>query len=400
MNYKSLKSYYYNNKDLYKKKRTLRTENEFAVMLPLKIHDNPSFFLPTLEIITKMDSIHHKQTNIIQAYHELPLAAQAQYFKSCLLDEIKYTNDIEGVQSTRHEIQAAYEQVIKADSPQKKLRFSGLVNKYNKLVTHERIKLASSADIRNLYDEIILPEIAKSDYPDGSIFRKNPVDVRSPSDKIIHEGVYGEKNIIKSMDLALSVLKMDALPTIIKTAILHYYLGYIHPFYDGNGRLDRFISSYLLSTSFDPLISYRLSYIIKENRSQYYKAFDECNATYNSGDITPFIITFIDIVEKSTDNILEKVSDGVIQLNECSKCLDRLTLKPLHESILYLLIQNKLFSNTIFSAKDLAEILKKNNSTIKRNISELIELGYPIYMQKEGKKNVYTVDLEKLKNCT
>lgn len=46
---------------------------------------------------------------------------------------------------------------------------------------------------------------------------------------------------------ALCVLDREDIPLIIRTAILHFYTGYIHPFYDGNGRFDRFVSAYLLA---------------------------------------------------------------------------------------------------------------------------------------------------------
>ena len=73
-----------------------------------------------------------------------------------------------------------------------------------------------------------------------------------------------EKTIKAAVDSALAQT-YENIEILIRISIFHYLIGYIHPFYNGNGRLSRFVSSYLLSRDLEPLLSYRLSYTIKEN---------------------------------------------------------------------------------------------------------------------------------------
>lgn len=87
----------------------------------------------------------------------------------------------------------------------------------------------------------------------------------------------------------------------IRISVFHYLFGYIHPFYDGNGRTNRFISSYLLSKELEPLISYHLAKTIKQNISKYYKSFDYTNDTDNRGDLTGFITNFLEIILASIE---------------------------------------------------------------------------------------------------
>lgn len=397
MVYHTIKSLYYKDLESYQTERSRRLQDPNLVPLPLPIHSNPSFFVPTLDSLSLIDRIHLKLARLLHAYQQLPEAAQAEYFRSCLLDEIKFTNDIEGIQSTRHEIQAAYEQVTKTGSSDAAIRFSGIVNKYNKLVRNETIPLACAQNLRDLYDEIILPEIGKEDIPDGTIFRNGPVNVISPTQRQLHRGISGEKNIIVAVEKALTLLTMEEIPGLIRIAVLHYYLGYIHPFYDGNGRISRFISSYLLSKTIDPLIAYRLSYIIKSNRSRYYKAFDECNDVRNAGDITPFILSFLAIIEDAIDDILDIVTNGIEQLQFYDSIIDTIEDPNYIRDILFLLVQNRLFSPTPFSAKDLAALLSKSTVTITNKMKQLITEGYPIKKERIGQKFVYSIDLDALK---
>lgn len=50
---------------------------------------------------------------------------------------------------------------------------------------------------------------------------------------------------------------------LVKIAVFHYLFGYAHPFYNGNGRTSRFISSYLLCNILNQSIALRISYTIK-----------------------------------------------------------------------------------------------------------------------------------------
>ena len=64
----------------------------------------------------------------------------------------------------------------------------------------------------------------------------------------------------------------DSIPYLIKIAITHYYFEYIHAFYDGNGRMGRYIASSMLY-NLDPLIAMKLSSVIKNNYKRYLDSF-------------------------------------------------------------------------------------------------------------------------------
>lgn len=74
---------------------------------------------------------------------------------------------------------------------------------------------------------------------------------------------------------ALMILADEAIPALVRVSVFHFLFAYIHPFYDGNGRTNRFISSYVLSRSFSPIVGYRLSYsVIRAYRKILQRVFD------------------------------------------------------------------------------------------------------------------------------
>lgn len=71
---------------------------------------------------------------IDQVMGMLPRRAISQHMDRCLIDEIVLTNGIEGVHSTRREIDDALEMLAEKD---KTGRFLGIVEKYHALKTRE-----------------------------------------------------------------------------------------------------------------------------------------------------------------------------------------------------------------------------------------------------------------------
>lgn len=399
MSYELLNKLYYKDYDLFNREYNLRKNGPFSVSLQLNIHEHEAFFVNIPEFITITSRLYKKLSDLNKFRSMLPGVAYQSYERNCLIDEIILSNDIEGVRSTRKEI---VEILDSGENAPKKKRFEGMIWKYVRLLDTidppYSISLESSADIRKLYDEIVLDEIQPSNHPDGEIFRKDIAEVISSTQQVKHQGIHPETKIIEYIDKTLALFKRDDIPELFKIAILHYMIGYIHPFYDGNGRLSRFISSYLLKKEFNTLIALRLSYTIKEHKSDYYKAFDIANDPHNMGDLTPFILYFANVVEQSADTLIQKLADGAETLNAYRQLLDdkyrgiEQKQKEKTHKVLWFLIQNALFSNEPFDKQTLAQLLKVSIPTVDNYIRELIQDGAPITISKIGRKNIYELD--------
>ncbi|MEQ2454926.1 Fic family protein [Flavonifractor hominis] len=398
MDYIGLSKLFYQNKDTYEQVYQQRFHSEYAVHLDFEVNRNPAFFIQTpqtYQMLTNILRMNKKVSNLCQA---LPGAALYQFSRRCLIDEITLTNNIEGVRSTRKEISDILDELGRKG---KEKRFYGLVQKYNMLMTKEELPLDSCQDVREIYNELVLAEVTQEepgDIPDGKLFRKGPVSIYSPSQKEIHKGLYPEERILQAMEQALRFLGDDSCEILFRISIFHYLLEYIHPFYDGNGRLGRFICSYLLAQELEPVTGYRISYTIKENMKDYYQAFTICNDPLNRGDLTPFLHMFLKIVEESVDKLKSSLMEGVIRLNRNLEKIPELvqendeSLKELYS----LLIQATLFSEFGVPTKVILKHVNISRSTLKTKLEKIpSEL---LVKEKRGRVNYYSLDVQKLEN--
>ncbi len=402
MQYQMLPKVYYQNRSHYEEEVRLRKTSDASVDLAFQVHGDDAFYMVVPELLRQQGKIYKEYLEFINVFQRLPAVAQECYCRKCLIDEIVLTNDLEGVHSSRRDVL----DVLQTESKEKTdSRFDGLVRKYCMLIEDARnaeISLDSLQDIRDLYDEIVLPEIKPTDHPDGLYFRTGSVSVCTVTDKVKHQGISGEENINEHMRRMLAILKEEQHADISKIAIAHYMFGYVHPFYDGNGRLSRFISSYLLAKTFNPIVAYRLSYTIKQNKSLYYDAFDYVNDRHSSGDVTPFILVFSELVCKSIESLTERVTSGSEQLAYYWNLIKGLRNKEL-QKLLYYFIQNALFSPDPFTIRELVQISEKSDPTVRKNINTLKEHGIPIIVTKHGYMYEYQLELdtlpEVLENC-
>ena len=186
---------------------------------------------------------------------------------------------------------------------------------------------------------------------------------------------------------------------LIRTAIFHYLFGYIHPFYEANGRMSRFISSYILSKNLVYLIGYRISYYIKEHLTEYYRAFEECNDPKNKGDITPFIHMFISVILGACIQLRDELTALNERYNRYKEIIPKLSEDPKIQDIYFYLIQAALFSEIGISVGELLDLTKVTRATLKKRLNEAEEKGLLIE-NKRGTNKYYMADLDKIDKIT
>ena len=137
------------------------------------------------------------ERRVSRLWNQIPGVMRWDYIRHSISEELFATNEMEGVRSTRKETQEAVEAADKArkDGDDPKARFSEFAKLYLNLTDKDSALPAGIADIRDIYDKVVLDEINESDKPDGELFRKGDVEIQGPHGLAIHNGVKGEGNI-------------------------------------------------------------------------------------------------------------------------------------------------------------------------------------------------------------
>lgn len=401
MNYQPLVKLYYKPPEEYAEAYLLRLNSPDTVKMDFYIAEKQAFFIQNTEVMKLAYHIAKLDKSVAKLSHNLPGVARTQYSKKCLIDEIVLTNNIEGVHSSRKEIDNALNILEKQSTAKGKYqRFVGLVNKYLKLLTKEAVPLNTCQDIRDIYDEIFLSEVIAEDpqnKPDGKIFRKDSTAVHSAADKVIHKGLYPENQIITSTEKALAFLNDDSIEELFRISIFHYLIEYIHPFYDGNGRLGRFILSYCLSDILEPLLAYRISETIKENINDYYKAFKICNDPRNLGDLTPFLIMMLQMIHLALKDLETSLTQKLISWRKYENLISVLHSENGNNKVRELysyLIQAALFSEKGISTKELEIQLSKSYYAVQKLLTQIPkEL---LIAKMYGRNKFYQINLQVL----
>lgn len=397
MKFISLTKYFYQHTQKeYETEYIRRLEAPFTVHFNIPIHQYnrknayPAFLCYTGEILRLVEKFYKTYEQFLYTVNTVPPVVLYQFTRLSIVEEVKSTNDIEGVHSTKKEIR----EIIEKKGTHYH-RLQSVVHQYLELLGEEEIKFDTCQDIRNFYDDFTHQEIARENPQnrlDGSLFRKEPVQIEAATGKTIHQGLYPESRIIEALDQALRILHSEEYPLLIRLALFHYFFVYIHPFYDGNGRTDRFITSYFLSRQFHRLLAVRLSIYIKRNQSRYYHMLEEADSERNRGDMTPFVMGFLDILIGSTEDTIGVLSRKNEQMRKYESRIDAFQLKDkLLKEIYITLLQAALFYGEGISMADLMKVTGKNRGTIQKRIDEIP--GNHLIVTKAGKTNYYKLNL-------
>ena len=140
----------------------------------------------------------------------------------------------------------------------------------------------------------------------GNCYRHDAVYI--VGDKIEHTGIGWEK--LRDCMGGLIGFIQDKTPMndLLKAALIHFYLAYLHPYFDGNGRMARLLHLwYLVQQGYSSALFIPLSEYVNKSRKGYYDAYTqvEDNAQISGVlDVTPFLVYFIENVYHKLDNAL------------------------------------------------------------------------------------------------
>ena len=232
-------------------------------------------------------------------------------------------------------------------------------------------------------------------------FRDND-DMEVISGAIGHEKVHYKavpaSTILKDINSFLHYCKEAEENVYIKSAIAHLWFVSIHPYDDGNGRVARAITDYILSlsTSETQFKLYSISTAINNDRKGYYTILDKTTNLFKNRnfDITPWLQWHLTILNNAMIDALSNLE----YLIQKTKFWDKYRELAFNDRQIKVL--NKILDVGVdnfeggLSTKKYISLTKVSKATAVRDISKLVEVGCIVQIDGSDGRNIrYIVDI-------
>lgn len=118
----------------------------------------------------------------------------------------------------------------------------------------------------------------------------------------------------------------------------------------------------------------------------------------NHGDITPFCLMFLSIIEESLNDVVVELEDKAETLEHCHSLLDEISdIEIPEKKILFVLMQVDIFDGDDVGFKELLKIIGDMNekgiseTTLRKYLNSLDKKGY-LNKKKDGRRDIYSIN--------
>jgi len=224
-----------------------------------------------------------------------------------------------------------------------------------------------------------------------------PVCVSDDASGIIYHEAPDMKFVKKELERLIKFANDESengsfIHPIIKAIMLHFWMGYLHPFTDGNGRLARLLFYwYLVKKGYWAFVYLPISKVIKKFPKQYIMAYvyseqDDNNMTY----FLDYNIRKIKLAVQEFAEYLEKQSSRNMQMKK--KCDVKYKLNMRQVQLLQYLHGDSDERTTLTAHMNVNQVAKM---TASKDLKDLAKKGF-LTVDKRG-KYVYYYGTEKIK---
>lgn len=175
---------------------------------------------------------------------------------------------------------------------------------------------------------------------------------------------------------------------VVKAIILHFMIGYEHPFRDGNGRTARCLFYwFMLKNGYWPFEYISISTLLKEAPMQYGRSYSYTET--DAFDLTYFVIYQLRVIERAMNEFLDYFEGKRKEAVELMSWLDTLELKDrLNYRQGHLLKKVLQHPGRTFTPKELTHDYDVSENTARKDLEKLVGMKVLFKIQ-EGKGFLY-----------
>lgn len=295
------------------------------------------------------------------------------YSMTSIETEIVSTLSIEQIKTSRESVR----KVLSGFAPQNEAETKIVGMKKGFEFISDKNNAITAESVRELYEMMVNPFLENADDRLGEhqLYRDAPVHVINQTRNVnVHDGMTHSK-LSHHMDELFAFIEMqDDLNELHKAAVIHYYIAYLHPYFDGNGRMARMLHLwYLLQHGYTASLFFPFSAIIQDTKNHYYRAFDytEKNSLISGRlDVTPFLSYFANDVYRQIGEY--RLQDDTI--DQFQVLLSNGTVTEKEKELFYFVLSK--YGTNEFSTKQLEKDFNHcAYATIRSFVLKMIEKG-------------------------
>jgi Fic family protein len=316
---------------------------------------------------------------------KIPVENREVYINRGVIEEAIASSQLEGAHTTRA---AAKKLILERKKPKNKSE-QMIINNYKAMLA-----LEDDFKERKLSRSLLFE--LHSMLTDGTIDESEQKRFRKNSDQIVIEGSIGSNiytahvppddsflqvEIDRLIDYANDELNNKFVHPIIKAIFIHFWIGYLHPFTDGNGRMARSLFYwYLLKSGYWAFTYLPISTIIKKSPMQYAMAY--IYTEQDSDDLTYFFDYQMRKISQAIGDFNEYIYKQVGQNKKVSKIINnKMSLNERQKQLIFYFISEDRASTTTTSHSIINNISRQ---TATKDLKDLELLGL-IKPKREGK---------------
>ena len=310
-----------------------------------------------------------------------------KYIISGIMEEAIASSLLEGANTSRAYAKKMLTEKIKPKNSSERM----IVNHHNVLSlidTEWKDKPLSKQLLLEIQNNLTANTVEQEDY--SGRFRKDSDEIIVQyKGKIIHTPPK-EDFLLNQLDELIKYANNENdeeyIHPLIKASILHFWLGYLHPFCDGNGRTARTIFYwYLLKQGYWGVYYLPISATLKKAKKQYSYAY--IYSEQDDNDLTYFIDFLTTKIMETINDFNKYVNKKANEQKEAKRKALELGLNDRQASLL-MRLKNEDGYTTI---KLYSHINNISSGTAKKDLKELKEKGLLI-KQKKGKEMLYILN--------
>lgn len=211
---------------------------------------------------------------------------------------------------------------------------------------------------------------------------------------IATDGVLENEHVLKLIEQLCDFANTDHTTStnfinpIVKACILHFMIGYIHPFMDGNGRTARALFYwFILKHGYENFKYVSISAPLKSAPTKYVRSYVYTETDDN--DLTHFVDYQLTVIINAIERFNEYIKSKIEDTREVRELLDDSKLKGvLKLPHIVILAKGLETAGRVFSVKEIQSDFDVSHTSARKYLEKLVELKL-LFKSRDGNENTY-----------